>query len=86
MQECFHLVDTEGKGYITAEDMQRLWNEQQQVRHQHEDGDSYSKRSRAGSEATTKSLSSEQAKRMVSFCSSDGRVDRQDFNRLMSPP
>ena len=31
MQECFHLVDTEGKVYITAEDMQRLWNEQMRI-------------------------------------------------------
>ena len=31
-------------------------------------------------------ISQRQAKRMVSFCSSDGRVDRKDFRRLMSPP
>jgi len=31
-------------------------------------------------------ISQKQAKRMVSFCSSDGRVDRNDFFRLLSPP
>jgi Ca2+-binding EF-hand superfamily protein len=27
-----------------------------------------------------------QAKRMTAFCSSDGRVDRHDLGRLLSPP